>query len=324
MTAASSSRRVGPGFMLAVALAAQVALAPASDAQPAVSAADQAFKSGRELAKQGKFAEACAEFEKSQTLDPQLGTLFNIAQCSEKIGNLATASAAYRELVARDPNDARRTAAADALKPLLPRVPKLLVRIAPPPGLTISVEGKGRALAFVPNQPTDIDLGDYTVIAKARGYTEQITKIRIAEEGTTKLVDVALVPGAANADIVRKKQPEPPSNGSTRKRIGLVLVGVGGGAAVAGGVFGLIAQSQWKEARGVCGGTTCATQDELDRADRIGDRAHTNATLSTACFIGAGALAATGLVLWVTAPSGVSITPTATENSAGVTFVGRF
>lgn len=324
MTVASSSPRFGPGLVLAVALA-QVLLAPASDAQPAASAADESFKHGRELAKEGKFAEACAEFETSQALDPQLGTLFNIAQCSEKIGKLATAAAAYREVVSRDPNVTRRDTAADSLKGLLQRVPKLLVRIAAPPGLSITVDGKGATREFIANSPTEIDLGDYTVVAKARGYTEQITKIKITEEGKTTLIDVTLVPGARNADIVRKPPPPPPPPVPTgRRTFGKVLVVLGSGAAIAGGVFGLLAQREWKDARDVCGGTTCATQEELDRAALLGDRARSKATLSTASFIGAGVLAVTGIALWASAPSGVSVAPTATEHSAGVTFAGRF
>ncbi|NVB81230.1 MAG: hypothetical protein HOV81_22735 [Kofleriaceae bacterium] len=320
MTAGSSARRVAVGLVLALS-----ALAPASHAQPPASAADEAFKNGRELVKAGKWAEACDEFEKSQALDPQHGTLFNIAQCSEKVGNLATAAAAYRELAAHDANAARKAASADALKALAPRVPKLVVSVAtPPPGLTISVEGKGKATAYKPNTPTEIDLGEYTVIANARGYTEQIAKVKIAGERKTTVVDVVLRAGASNADIVRKDVPEPPSRGAKQRRLGLILVGVGGAAAINGIVFGLVAESQWTEARGVCDGTGCGTQSQLDRANRLGDRAHTKATVSTVSLISAGVLAAAGAVVWYTAPGGVTIAPSATESSAGVTLSGEF
>ena len=72
--------------MLALLVCAGVA-----SAQDNTKAADAAFKQGRELYKQNKYAEACEQFEKSQALDPANGTLFNIAQCSEKIGKLALA-----------------------------------------------------------------------------------------------------------------------------------------------------------------------------------------------------------------------------------------
>ena len=321
----ASSLRFGHCLLLAVALS-QVLVVSASDAQPAATAADEAFKHGRELAKEGNFAEACAEFETSQALDPQLGTLFNIAQCSEKIGKLATAAAAYRELVSRDANEARRTTASDSLKGLLLRVPKLARQNR---GAARTLDHRRRqrselASSRRTHRPRSI-FGDYTVVAKARGYTEQITKVRIAEEGKTTLIDVTLVLGARNADIVRKKPPPPPPpSGKGRRSVGKIFVGLGGGAAIAGGVFGLLAQRQWKDARDVCGGTTCATQEDLDRADQLGDRARAQATLSTASFIGAGVLAVTGIALWASAPSGVSVAPTATEHSAGVTFAGRF
>src|SRR5262249_43347029 len=76
-------------------------------------AAEKAFEEGRDLFRAGKYADACVRFEQSEQLDPQMGTLFNLAQCDEKIGKLASAIVAYREVVAKDNNAKRKAIAAE-------------------------------------------------------------------------------------------------------------------------------------------------------------------------------------------------------------------
>src|SRR5262249_16439832 len=125
-----------------LAIALVVATANAASAQ-STSAADEAFRQGRELLKAGKWAEACEQFDKSQSLDPQLGTVVNIGQCSEHINRLATAAAAYRELVAKDSKEDRKAVAKERLAAIERRIPTLIVKIAAPPaGLTVSLDSK--------------------------------------------------------------------------------------------------------------------------------------------------------------------------------------
>src|SRR5882672_5439773 len=49
------------------------------------------FDEGRELAKQGKYAEACDKFTQSYALDPAVGTELNLADCHEHLGHVAKA-----------------------------------------------------------------------------------------------------------------------------------------------------------------------------------------------------------------------------------------
>src|SRR5271163_4925186 len=63
------------------------ALAQASD--PA--AADALFQKGREAAEKGDWTRACPKFAESQRLDPAPGTLLNLADCEEHLGQLASA-----------------------------------------------------------------------------------------------------------------------------------------------------------------------------------------------------------------------------------------
>lgn len=310
------------------------------------SAADAAFKRGRELLKAGKYADACTEFEHSQKLDPALGTEFNIAQCSEKTGKLARALELYRGLLQRDQNAERKKIVIDSIPRLEARVPKLLVKVpSPPPAgftLTIQIINSGQApSALEANKPIEIDFGEYAVVAKASGVPDWSQNVRIDTEAKTTTLEpplraqkpvVTTTTPTTTATVTPITQPlepvdDPSPPKSRRKLYGVIGMGVGGASLVTGLVFGAMARSKWTKAKDVCGGTTCTTMAEQMRAQDLGDAARSKATLST-IFVGVGvAAAATGVVLFVTAPSSESqtqVTATPTHDGAGITVSGRF
>ncbi len=84
----------------------------------------------------------------------------------------------------------------------------------------------------------------------------------------------------------------------TQTIVGIVFTGLGAVGLGVGSAFGLAALSKKNEAQEVCPGQ-CATQTGVnDWSD-----AKSNGNVSTALFIGGGIALATGVVLWVTAPS---------------------
>jgi hypothetical protein len=297
-------------------------LAASVQAQPANrAAADAAFKQGRDLFKAGKFAEACAQFARSQQLDPAHGTLFNLAQCSERTGRLATAAAAYRELVAHDANAQRKATAEKRLQQLAPRVPKLVAKLmAQPDGLALELVGDEGTRPIGANVPVEVDLGDYNVVARAPGYATFTRHVKIDQEAQRITLGFALEPITVAPVAAAPSKPAR----SRRTLIGIGAVATGGAAVIAGGIFGALARSTWRDARDVCGGTSCTTPAELGRANELGDRARTRATLSTAFIAGGAALAAVGAYLWITAPAGTRIAPTVGEGGAGVAISGAF
>ena len=303
-------------------------------AQP-LSPADEAFQRGREALKVGQYVEACAAFEESQRLDPQLATMFNIALCDEQLGKLASALAIYKELAAKDDNPQRKTKAVEMIPQLEARVARLRIEIAEsraakdalvPAGLEVTVNGV-KATNF---RDMPIDLGTSKVIASAPGYVPWTGEVTAKDEKQRVVVTITL---DRDPDTTRPPPPpaplvEPPAPaGSARKTIGLVTA-IGGGVVLAGGLTaGVLARSKWNEAQEICGDARCDSQAELDRAQPIVDAARTRGTISTALVIGGAALVAGGIVLWLTAPEAersVAITPTASPTGGGVSIVGAF
>jgi len=276
--------------------------------------ADEAFQHGRDLLKAGNYAEACAAFERSQQLDPSLGTQFNIAQCDEKIGKLATALELYRDLAQRDTNARRKAASASLAAKLEPRVPRLQLQIEPkPPGLVVTINGTPCTAACDPRASRPVDFGRYAIVATAPGYQKRTTEVAVAAEAKVIVVPIQLERAAAGTVGGTAPDVAPPVVATTResaaaparshrhKALGFTLVGAGVAGIGGGVVFGLLARSKWNEARDVCGGTqSCPDASSAARANELSSVARRRGNLSTAMFVGGGLLAATGVVLWFT------------------------
>ncbi len=334
-------------FVVGIVVALCAGTAEAQTPTPA----DAAFKRGRELLKAGKYADACIEFEHSNKLDPQLGTEFNIAQCSEKVGKLARALELYRNLLARDANPQRKVVVAEAIPNLEARVPKLIVRAATPPtglsGLLVTLQPVQSVVpprAIEVNKPLEVDLGEYTLVAKGGGIRDWTATAKIDTEGKTTTLEIPVdgipakplvggttppiagpAPDGGTGGTVGTDEPDAPPR-SRRKTYAVVAMGVGGAALIGGVVFGSMARSKWSEAKDVCGGTTCTSMADLERANELGDAASSKASISTILVIAGGLAAAGGVVLWVTAPSKHEVRMTATPAPDGGAFVvsGRF
>lgn len=332
---------MAPGRSFVVALVVLVMGASSASAQgdddaQKKAAAEAAFRRGKELLATDAPA-ACEAFKQSMQLDPQFGTQYNLALCYVQIGRLASGWGELTELAAKDTNTARRADAAKRAKALEPRLVRLLIVIEDKvPGMVV-MRDDSDVTAFM-GVATPVDPGMSKLSATAPGYKPWTIDVTIAGEGSTITVDVPPLekapepppPPDGGKDVFRQAPPPPVVDldpGKGRRRLGMIIGGVGVLGLGAGIVFGLGAQGAFDDAAEECGGDvedcrgdTGAAQDEIDSAS-------SQALLSNIGFgVGAAALVG-GAVLYLTAPKAIeqaTVTPTFGEGSAGVVVRGRF
>src|SRR5262249_20609862 len=97
------------------ALAFLAALFASRSAAAAPSEGAALFATAKGLYDQGNFTEACGLLEKSDRLEPMVGTLGLLASCHEKLGRVATARREFLETAerARAAGDPRESFARD-------------------------------------------------------------------------------------------------------------------------------------------------------------------------------------------------------------------
>jgi hypothetical protein len=166
LTAVTELRRAASLLALLIALAPAAARAQARD--PA--AAEALFREGRALSDAGDIAGACAKFRESDRLDPAVGTVFNIADCEERLGRVARAWTLFDEVAQRLPvTDKRRAVAQQRAAALEPRLPKLSIRLAAkaPAGARVVRDGVELGSASL-GTPLPVDPGEHVVIRRDR------------------------------------------------------------------------------------------------------------------------------------------------------------
>jgi hypothetical protein len=153
----------------APARAAAVAAAPTSTDDVA---AQQAFRTGVEAARQERWTDARAAFERAYALSPRPVVLINLAGAQARTGHLIDASKNYRRILAADATPETgsfRRAAADVLPALEARIPRVRLR---PSGLAptdvIRVDGEiVPASTLMEGQP--LDPGEHTLAVERAG-----------------------------------------------------------------------------------------------------------------------------------------------------------
>jgi hypothetical protein len=231
------------------------------------------FQRGRSELKDGRPAEALKSFERSQLLEPGLGTLLNIADCQERLGREVEAWTLFNEGLTW----AKRTREYDRLEFAQSRLRALeqhlgRVEVLAPPDVTVTLNGQAvaaggvvavregpvRVVAVSPgNAPWEVTLdvtaGQRLVIAvpAARPNPEQVPAARPNPE-QVPVTQAPLLP-----PLPEPKPAALPPGPPTRSRAGpLVLIGAGAVIAIAGGSLlfaGLGARQTWSEeaARGI-------------------------------------------------------------------------
>ncbi|MEO8704129.1 MAG: hypothetical protein ABI867_29020 [Kofleriaceae bacterium] len=293
------------------------------------------FDRGRQLFADGKYALACAAFAHSHQLDPQFGTLYNLAGCYLKRDQLVSALAAYRDLAAHDRNPKRRADAAKHVAELVAHIPKL--HLSAPTGWKVTLNGVDVSGGL--DIDRDVDPGVYEIVGSIGGVSAFRTTVTAAADGRTQAI--AIRGGRASLDVadpfdahatdamprpVVTARPAPVAVAAARDRR-YSLFAIGGGAAIAGTglLFGVLARGKWHDAKAICGGDLgCASQADVDRADLLGDQARSRARVATGMFIVGAALGgAGGYYLWKLS-KGARVIPEVDTRGAAVSLAGSF
>jgi hypothetical protein len=238
------------------------------------------FERGREAAAKGNQTEACEAFEESLRLELAVGTLFNLAQCEEALGKVASAWQHLHEGLDRlDANDRRRGPAQASADALERRLPWLTVTLAPGAsgkvfrdGVELSPASLGTAL---PQNP-----GRHVVTVRAPGHAETRTEVTLAL-GERRSLTVDAGPADSQVPASSNRVPLWIATGTSAAALGVGLV------------TGGLALSRSNVVDGHCAGRVCDPEgtDALAAGKRFGN-------VSTAAFATAGVAGGLAVVLW--------------------------
>ncbi|HKY36009.1 MAG TPA: hypothetical protein VJN18_08725 [Polyangiaceae bacterium] len=281
----------------AVLLTALSSSSLASAASPADrAAARNHLDQGLELKKKGQLQEALTHLLESQRLDPKLMTLIDLAETEEQLGQLVEAAghwAAARDQAQKDSAPRTKQRAEERLAAVETKLPHLTLQLAADAAGAQVLRDGAPVDAAALGTPQRMNPGDHSVVVKLQGHDDATYNVTLAE-GDNQTLPLAAGPKTAAAAPPPPPPPPPPpkpqaqvsvdsSSGSGQRVAGLLLGGVGL-VGVGGGTFLWISGAQ--------------------RANSLGPSADRNKLLGKISVGAGGVLLVTGVVLFVTAPSG--------------------
>ena len=332
-----------------IALAIALACLNASAGEPIAPTAEDLFREGRALIAKRDYAAACPKLEESLKLDSAPGTLFNLARCYELDGRLASAWRAYGEVadaMAAAHQRERERVARGRIAEIEPRLSFLVVQLgalaAPGKHTRVTLDARELRTAEL-GQRVPADVGQHVLSVVAEGKRRWEERVRVERDAETVQIQVPLLeegppqavlpaaavsvaadPPTANAAIpaeaptAQSTVGEGDDHGLGPKRIvALTLFGSSVVAAGLGTYFGLEAFRLGHESRSGC--TPACNPTALSETSD----SHTAGDVSTVSFAASGVLAAGGVILWITGPRSVVVSPGVSPRAA-LWVQGRF
>jgi hypothetical protein len=242
-------------------------------------------------------------------------------------GQLSSARDQLRQCVAASCPSLVRKDCAERLAELERVQPTLLFEVRDGAGTPlgpVSVKMDGELLAERPDgEGFSVDPGMHAFTVEVFGVPPVSRQLAVREGEVGRRVTVIVDPASG------RPSDAAPAPGHSQRLLAAISGGVGLAGIVVGTAFGLKAASSWSTARGDCTPTGCPDATYAQATSARSDAA-TSATASTVAFVGGGALLATGVLLWLTAPRSVEasaalrVTPVLGPAGAGVGVGGRF
>jgi hypothetical protein len=319
-------------YLFPLALLALSSLGPGlAEAQDGPSAADRATArrlatEGQIALKKGDFDTAADRFERANDLLAAPTFLVRLARSRVGQGRLVEGYEIYRKViregVAPDQPDAFKRALAEAkqeAKAVEPRLAWVSVNVV---GANPSVVEVQLNNAVIPSAALGaqrpVDPGTLRARASADGYRTAEAEVQLAEGEHLPAIELRMVPlPKAETSIALNETPGPVMTADggepaflSQNALGYISLGLGGAGLVVGGVTGLVAYNRHQDLVALCEDRSqmpCHVNDDINGTKHAAalkyDREMRKfATAATIGFIAGGALAATGLILLITAP----------------------
>jgi hypothetical protein len=302
-----------PWLIVVAAILTYGGTARADDA----AAAEAMFQRGKTHMDAMRYAEACADFAVSESLDSSVGTLLNLGECNVKLGKTASSWAAFAKAAVKAEREGqlrRMEYAKQRASDVEPLMTRLEVRVLGerPVGMKITREREGMRkpddMSLLVGSPVPVDPGAYLIVATAPAYKRWEEQVEIVGEGQTVVVEVPVLeaspveatpegttPGSSTL-IMQAPRKDP---GANRRLIALGVGGVGIAAVTTGFIFGALANSDLGKSESHCDDDNLCDQAGVDL---VAD-AKSSANISTVLVSLGGAALLAGGVLWFTAPS---------------------
>jgi serine/threonine-protein kinase len=331
--------------LLAAALAAALILVsttPCSAHESDPAAAQALFYEARALMKEGRYALACPKFEESLRQDYGIGTEFNLADCNEHLGRLASAWSGFLNVAsaAKVQNQPQRERVArERAKALEPRLAKLVIEVpaGAPPGLEVKRDGVAVGNASW-GTPVPIDPGPHRITVEAPGKQPWEGTVSGFEARTSRI----MIPRVLASAPVAGAEPEPANKpqeaaafpppvveqrGATQRTAGWITAGLGVAALGVGAGFGIDSLRKRENSKDFCQGNVCEPEGVHLRQQAID-----SGDVATITTIAGGAALVGGIVLLLTAPKStpgeaprtgsIRALPQVATNGGGLTITG--
>lgn len=255
------------------------------------------FKRGVDLFEEGLYRPALIEMRRAYELMPNYRVLYNIGQTHIALGEFVEAIGALDAFLVQggsDVDEKRVQEVQASITQLRQRTATLAVE-TDKPDATVSLDGV--ALGRAPIERVVISVGRHRITAATEDGATASEDVDVAG-GDHRALSLTLVEPVENVVQVAESAPlrAPPTGLSRQRRWSVGLLASAGAVGLGGMGMALMARSahdDYDKARGVFPGDRSEIDDTRQRMTRT-------SLAADVMFGSAGALAVTGLVLWLT------------------------
>jgi len=315
------------------------ALTFADEAADRKAEAQRLFTEGQTALDKGDNASGCVLMRTSLELFAVANSLFNVAQCDEREGKLASALAHWkRGFLLIDATDKRAPVVTKAIEELEIRVPRVRIAVSPKhEPLDVSLDDE-----VIQKDKLDavmlIDPGKHIVLVRKAGHSDHRVEILLNERERTEVVaepgealpaplpSASVVPRASASVVPPLPPPLPPPRTAPLKVGGFVALGVGGAAILGAIITGGVIEANHDKIDGLCEGIICKDGRPIDLIQSQERLLPLNATLWGIGIAGAAA-GAVMLVISSQKPKNgktAIVIPLASRDGVGIGLSGRF